>query len=162
MTGQPDTTDQNDQQDTEVDNQHLDQQDTGDTGHEDQDKEQGNAEQRGLLRDLSKARDQRDTARAEADTLRQRVETLQGHIVSALITERGYKPAAVWATGVTPGDMFDDNGDLNHEQLDASLNHAIEQFGLAIPKDPARVPTGGRKPAPEPGTTWADVVSPKK
>lgn len=99
---------------------------------------------------LREAEGQRDALSGQLDTLRrQMVETASGL----------QQPAGLWASGVDPATLFDDDGRMNADKLKAAVDGAVSALGLARAKRaPLPDPSQGRGQPVNERRGWADLV----
>lgn len=95
----------------------------------------------------------------ERDTLRTQVEALQRAAVEQVAGKHLHKPAGLWASGVTPAELVDDNGNVDPEKVQAAARAAAESLGLARAAGGNHVPREGYTTSAKPrGSRFEDAL----
>lgn len=96
----------------------------------------------------------------ERDTATGLVSSLRKQIIDGQVAEMGMKPAALWATGFSVGDLLNDEGLIDSTRVASAAAEAREILGLS--KFGGGADGGKRGGTPEkPAAEWADLLDPR-
>lgn len=129
--------------------------DTDDTADDATTEESPNAE-------AAKYRKERNAARQERDRLAVQLETIQRDTIETICRAARVEPKAVWVT-TDLADLIDpDTGVVDRTAVNAAIEKARQELGIAPIGKGAYAPGAGRTPATIPdGTSWQDAFKPK-
>lgn len=100
-------------------------------------------------KEAAKYRTRLREAEADRDTVREQMSALRRQVAEG--ASGLAKPAALWAAGVDPDDLFSDDGQLDTEALATAVEQATETLG-------AQRKSGTPKPDPTQGSQATGVV----
>lgn len=103
-----------------------------------------------------KLRRRAQTAEAERDQLRAQLDAARRHIVED--TCGLSRPAALWAAGVDPNTLFDNDGRLDRAALTAAVDGAVNTLGVSrAPRTPKPDPSAGSTGDKDEQPSWSTL-----
>ena len=96
---------------------------------------------------------------AERDNLAKSVDNLRRSVIENQVQAEGIKPAALWASGITPSDLLGDDGNIDPELISQAVNEARESLGIA--RFTGMADQGYKDPGPEKRSpSWSNLLQP--
>lgn len=109
----------------------------------------------------AKYRRRAQAAEAARDTLRTQLDTARRGIVEDACGLT--RPEGLWAAGVDPNTLFDDDGRLDHDKLTAAVTDAADRLGLTrAPHTPKPDLSAGSNNPADTGAAWGDIFTRRK
>lgn len=109
----------------------------------------------------AKYRRRAQAAEAERDTLRTQLDTARRGIVEDACGLT--RPAGLWAAGVDPNTLFDDDGRLDHDKLTEAVSDAVDRLGLTrAPRTPKPDLSAGSNNPADTAAAWGDIFTRRK
>lgn len=109
----------------------------------------------------AKYRRRAQAAEAERDTLRTQLDTARRGIVEDACGLT--RPAGLWAAGVDPNTLFDDDGRLDRDRLTEAVSDAVDRLGLTrAPRTPKPDLSAGSNNPADTAVAWGDIFTRRK
>lgn len=107
-----------------------------------------------LIAESKKYRKRAQDAEQAHQELQDRHTNLIRSVAEHQAHKAGVNAAALWGAGTTPGDLLDDDGNLDYSKIDQAAHTARRHFGLG---QGVENPLQGRGASGPPSEDWADI-----